>query len=299
MKPAATKALLAFTAAVLIAAAGCGLFLWHARHRVFAMVDAIAGGVPGVASIDVGGVHTDLFGGGIQLEQLTVRLASGKEPIRIASAEILDADRRHPVPRWMHVALHGIELHPAIHLPEVSALIPSGVAPEPLIVNLEAVYRYRADSRQLDLQRLFLGSEKLGEISIAGRFDNLDLERTMKGPVQFAEMIGAVTGARIRDAAFTYQDHDLVRETIRRRAQRRGMPPERYARLLVKMLRLRGEGEPKGLLDRTLAPLAEFLSDPDTLRISVHPPQPVPFGWLLWVRDPKRLIELLGLRIEA
>jgi hypothetical protein len=299
MKPAAKKTLLACTAAVLVAAVGYGLFHWHARQRVFAMVDQIAGVFPAVDSVDVGRVHTDLFGGRVLLEHLTVRLNSGNDPVRIASLEVLDADRRHPVPRRMHITLRGARIHPAIHFPELSALFPAGVAPDPVIVDLESVFQYRPDSRELDVQRFVLGSEGLGEMTIVGRFDNIDLERILQGPAHLQAMIGAVTGARICDATFTYQDHDLVRETIRRRAQRRGISPQRYAHLLVEILRLRGEGEPEGLLDRTLAPLADFLSDPHQLRISVHPPEPVAFGWLLWVRDPKRLIAMLGLRIEA
>jgi hypothetical protein len=261
-------------------------------------MDQIAESVPGVAAIDVGRIRSGPFGRWIEMEAVSIRFTSGRMPIRIDSARISDTDYSHPVPHRMNLALDGVRLHPS-HLPQRFGLLPNKVVSGQLVLRLEAVYRYRDDLQQLDLQRFLLTVVQLGELSLAGRFDNLNLERIFQAPIQPAAVFGAVTGARIQNAVLTYRDRSLVKEAVLRRARRRGQTPARYARNLVESLRLRGEGAPGGLLARTLQPLVGFLTDPDLLRISVRPKQPVTLGWLLWVRDPKHLIELLGLQIEA
>ena len=281
------------------AAIGYGIFYWHSIRRVSAVVDQIAESVPGVAAIDVGRIRSSSFGGRIELEAVSIRLTSGRTPIRIDSARISDTDYSHAVPRRLNLVLNGIRLQPSVHLPQLFDRLPNEVVSEPLVLRLEAAYRYQYDRQQLDLQRFFLEAEPLGELTVAGRFDNLNLEKIFQPPIEPVAVFGTLTGARIRKAVITYRDRSLVKETVRSRARRRGQTPARYARNLVEILRLRGEGEPGGLLARTLQPLEGFLANPDLLRVSVTPKQPVTFGWLFWVRDPAHLIELLGLQIEA
>ena len=298
MKPAAVKIWIGCLAMAAALAIGYGLFHWHSTRRISTALDRIAEALPGVASIEAGRISTGFFEGRIELEDLSVRLAPDSPAVFIDSVKILDADFTHPVPRKMHVIVQGGQVRPLFHFPQLAGQFPDGVIPDSVRLNLDAVYFYRPDTGELDLQQFSLTAEPLGELSFEGHFDNLDLERIFQEPVRPVEMFGALVGARIRDAAITYRDRSLVRETVRSQAKRRGRTPARHARILVETLRFRGEGPPGGLLARTLEPLKGFLADPEFLRVRFDPEKPVTVGWLLWVRDPERLIELLGLQIE-
>ncbi len=299
MRTAANKLVIVCFVLLLAAAGGYGLLNWRAHERVSAALGKVAQTLPAVKTVSVGRIRTGLFGGRIELKDLSLRLASVSAPIRIESAVISDVDRGHRFPRWLHLVLKGVQLRPGLHFASFFSHFPAGVVPDPLTVRLEVAYRFRADDRLLDLEQFSLEADRLGTLHIVGRFDNLDLQRLFKEPPGPVEILTAISGARILDATMTYRDHTLVKETIRRRAERRGISPARYARIFVESLRVRAEGEPHGLLARTLAPLKSFLADPNRLRIALHPKKPVSVAWLLWVRSPERLIDILGLRIVS
>jgi hypothetical protein len=299
MNTTAKKVSAACALVFLAAAAAWGLLYGYAHHRVAAAVDRIAASMPGVSDVEVGRIRAGFFGGAVELGELLVRLDTGADPIRIDSVTIHDADDDHPIPRWMHLELRGVWIRPAVHLPAVAGVLPAGAVPEQVVFRAESVYRYRADTQQLDLQRLFVAGRQMGELEITGRFENIDLERIAQASDQPMELFSALVGVQIGDAVLTYRDRTLVRETVRLLAHRRGLTPERYARRLVQRIRLRAEGAPEGLVAQTLAPLQGFIADARRIRISVQPRPPVSVGWLLWVRDPERLIELLDLRIDA
>jgi hypothetical protein len=194
MKSAAVKIGAVFVAVSMAAAIGYGLFRWHTLRRVSSVVDQIAESVPGVAAIDVGRIRSGPFGRRIELEAVSIRFTSGRRPIRIDSVRISDTDYSHPVPRRMHLVVSGARLHPS-HVPQLFSLLPGGVVSGPLVLRLEVVYRYRDDLQQLDLQQFLLTAERLGELSLAGRFDNLNLERMFQPPIQPVAVFGALTGA--------------------------------------------------------------------------------------------------------
>lgn len=271
------------------------------------------------------------------IDQVTI-IGSNGSKVHARRLLIRRYDTAHPSPYFVDMTVEGAAIPlPDVPLPRVqpqhssAAVEPqkdppaASLATNPafadvlengaLPVDSGLRYRYDEKTRRFLLEDFSIHSAKLFGLQLQLAMSDFD-------PIFFQQSKGmdlldptamlskAAANSKLESAAVTYTDHSLIDRVLRLLGEQQHTTPQvirdsfKGALGVAIMSNMSNQSQGGGFMGEALMALSSFLERPGTLRLAVHPSEPVRMGTLQsqgehWKHDPMALMEALGVTLEA
>ncbi|MFH1912986.1 MAG: hypothetical protein ABIK45_01755 [Pseudomonadota bacterium] len=276
--------------AVFAVICAAGLY-WFVNHEVARAFNQAVSDVPGliVSYDDISVRFTDQS---VVLEKVEAALPGGQ---RVSADEVRFSsfDQKNPVPHFAAAQVRGLLVHvtPANFGSWAAPLLSMGVAE--VRGDLAVDYAYAPESQALTVRTLSLSAPDLGEVSLTGTVDRLDLNQPR---------VEKLLGLRLVNANLIYEDHAVMALTLHSTARLLGISMaearERFLAELASMARFAAR-EGNTVAEGALLGLAEFVAEPGRVAVSVRPAEPMPVLYFFMGRDVYENLHLLNVTVTT
>lgn len=288
----------------LVAAVGLGAVLlviylgvqWYADNAAEKELNAAIENARGLADVAYDDVHVDLISRDVRISDVRIAQKGGvqSENVRINEVVIRDMDTEsEDMPAFMNFECSGIVLDIRELGKDARGFRELGYT-DTLLLNLIVDYRYDKEKKMLDIRKLGVGADNMGELELHLRLGNLLLD-----PDQLFALFFTYPQITIHEAGIGYQDDSLAERMMQVSARERNMEMTEYQAELLREVDQEIEQETDPFTRNALNEIKEFIKDPDSFTISVSPPNPQPLGSLLQVPEPRDIIKLLNVQVES
>ncbi|MUM77227.1 hypothetical protein GKC30_06230 [Pseudodesulfovibrio sp. F-1] len=282
------KFFLSFVVFAAICAAG---LYWFVNHEVERAFNQAVSDVPGLI-VSYDDIAVRFSDQSVILEGVEAALPGGQ---RVSAEEIRFGafDQKNPVPHFAKVWVRGLLVHvtPANFGSWAAPLLSMGV--REIRGDLAVDYAYDLTAQALTVRAFSLSAPQLGEVSLTGTVDRLDLDRPR---------VEKLVGLRLVAANLIYEDRALVGMALGSSARLLGISPaEARERLLAEigsMIRY-GAREGNAVAEDALMGLAEFVAEPGRVVVSARPDEPVPLLYFFMGRDLFDNLRLLNVSVTT
>ncbi|WP_419659375.1 uncharacterized protein Dvar_82660 [Desulfosarcina variabilis str. Montpellier] len=285
----------------LIAGIGLALALFavywgiqmYASNAAEAKVNEVIAKNASIVDVDYKKVSVDLLRTDVHLFDILVSPVNAKEKISIDEIIISDFDDQSDIPSFLSMTCNGIGLNINDLGKNAHKLRALGYN-DKLMVNLTTNYTCDKEKRELNIQKLSLGADDIGKISVGFRLGNISLE-----PVEIAMLIFSFPQIIFHEARIEYQDDSLVDRLIKFGAEQKNVSAEDFKKALIGDIEKEIAKEKDEFAQNALIEVKKFLADPDDFTISACPSQPQPLGRIMRTHNPKDFIKLLNIHLQS
>jgi len=250
--------------------------------------------VANFADIDYKKVSVDLLGMDVRISDILVSPADSKEKIKIDEIIIHEVDDKSDIPTFLSVSVNGMELN-LKELGEDAKEIRKLGYDDKILVNLNVDYIYDKEKKELNVRKLSIGADEVGEINASFRLGNVNLEPE-EGIVGLLFTFPQVI---FHEAKIQYEDDSLAERLMKLEAKERQTNVKDFKKSLIQEITKDIEKEKDDFTKKALSEIKEFLEDPEEFSISASPSKPYPFGRIMRVDDPKDIVKLLNIKIKS
>ena len=231
-------------------------------------------------------LQMDILDQSIRLKDVVITPRFWKEEIHIDKGVFYDLKNEDGIPSNIRFNLEGIYLNIARSNNLLKTYIES-MGLENVKADLECAVSYDKKDRVLSVQQIKLGADGVGKAELSLRLKNIDPDTI------------TLSGISIESAEIKYQDETLMDKVITVAARQKSQQADDYYQSLVQRLELAFENETDPDVKKAIKGIQDFMKKKDKVSIMLAPKRPVPFGKLYWIRDLKRLVDLLGIKVAA
>jgi hypothetical protein len=245
------------------------------------------------ADIDYKKVSVDLIGMDVRISDIIVSPADSKEKFKIDEIVIHDIDDKADIPTFLSVSCNGIELN-LEELGEGAEKLRELGYNDRVMVNLNVDYKYDQKKKELDIKKIGIGADEVGEISVSFRIGNINLQ-----PEEIAGLLFTFPQVIFNEAKITYKDDSIADRFMKLVAKENGKDIEDFKKSLIHEVKKEIDKENDEFIKKALTEVKRFLENPEELSISAFPSKPHPIGRIMRVNDPKEVVKLLNIQIKS
>ncbi|WP_285907390.1 hypothetical protein [Pseudodesulfovibrio pelocollis] len=275
---------------VFAAICAAGLY-WFVNHEVERAFNQAVSDVPGLI-VSYDDISVRFSDQSVILEGVEAALPGGQ---RVSADEVRFSsfDQKNPVPHFAAAQARGVLMRvtPANFGTWAAPLLSMGV--REVRGDLAVDYAYAPASQALTVRTLSLSAPELGEVSLTGTVDRLDLDQLR---------VEKLLGLRLVNVDLIYEDHAMVTMLLRSSARLLGISPdEARQRILAEISTMArySAREGNGVAERALLGLAEFVAEPGRVVVSARPDEPVPVLYFFMGRDFYENLHLLNVSVTT
>jgi hypothetical protein len=253
--------------------------------------------VSSYAEIRYQDVEVEIFKPHIWIQNIHIVPRLWKDKIIIDDLIFYRPKGREGIPEALHFKLMGIRLDPkqadSFLKPYMDDMgIPNSSA------HLECNFLYDAENSILDINRLKIGAENIGEAELKLRIENFKFSGVESIPNNIVVFLAMVSGVSIAGAEIKYKDDSLLDKIYTYGARESKQPVAAYAKRLAISIERIIQNETDPQTKTILQAFRDFLISPDKIHIIIKPKRPVSFLSLYLVREPKKWIQLLNVNVR-
>lgn len=286
------KQIIGIGVAVLLIAIYFGVEMYASNVAERKVNEAIANAVY-FADIDYKRVSFDLFGMDVRISDISVSPANAKEKFQINEIIIHDIDDKSDIPSFLSFSCNGIELNIQDFGENAKQLRNLGYN-DKLRVNLNVNYAYNKEKKEIDIKKIGIGADKVGEISASFRLGNISLESK-----EITSLLFSFPQVIFHEAKIEYDDDSLVKRLMKLGAEKQQVSRKDFKKTLIQEFKQEIKKEKDDFTKKSLSEIKEFLEDPEEISISASPSKPYPVGRIMRTNDPKDIIKLLNIQIKS
>lgn len=265
----------------------------YASNHAEKIVDKSIAKIANFVDVDYKKVSVDLLGLNVHISDILVFTADAKEKIKIDEIIINDVDDKSNIPTFLSISINGIELNINELGEDAEEIRELGYSGK-LLFNLSADYNYDQEKKELNVNRIGIGADKVGEINISMHLGNINLD-----PKQIIKILFTYPQIMLYEAKINYEDASLVQRLMKLEAQKNNKSVKDFKRSLIQNLKKEIEEEKDKFTKKALVEIKEFIDDPEEFSISVFPAKPKPLGRIMRCNDGKEAIKLLNVKIKS
>jgi hypothetical protein len=168
-----------------------------------------------------------------------------------------------------------------------------------IAAQIECSVTYLKQHQELNVTHLQITAENIGHVVLALRVKNIDLNTVQSLPNNILVTLAMMSGVSIVGGEITYKDNSLVEKIYQTEAVRSGQSVQKYTATLTKQLDKKIKEETNSRLQTILRSFRNFLKTPDQITITAAPKQPISVLKLYWIKDLKKIIELLEITVQT
>jgi len=278
--------------AVLLIAVYFGVKMYASNHAEKIVNKTIAK-IANFVDVDYKKVSVDLFGLDVHISDILVSTAGAKDKMKIDEIIIDNVDDKSDIPAFLSMSINGIELSISELGEDVKEIRGLGYN-EKLLFNLNADYNYDQEKKELNVNRIGIGADKVGEINISMHLGNINLD-----PKKIVGILFTYPQIMVYEAKINYEDASLVQRLMKLEAQKNNKNLKDFKKFLIQNLEKEIEKEKDKFTKKALVEIKKFIDDPEEFSISVSPSKPRPLGRIMRCNNPKEAIKLLNVKIKS
>ncbi|MEI6746291.1 MAG: hypothetical protein WCL34_10035 [Methylococcaceae bacterium] len=244
------------------------------------------------ADINYKKVSVDLLGMDVRISDITISPTDSKKKLKIDEIVIRDIDDKANVPTFLSVSFNGIELNMA-ELGEKEELLRKLDYSDKMMVNLNLDYVYNEEKTEIDIKKIGMGADEVGEITASFRLGNISLK-----PEEIAGLLFNFPQLIFHEAKIEYKDDSLVERLMRLGSEGKKVSVEDFKRSLIQYVEEEVIEEKDDFMKKMLSEFKDFLDSPRKISISASPSKPQPFGRIMNT-TPKDVVELLNIQVKS
>lgn len=265
----------------------------YASNAAEAKVNEAIAKVTDSADIDYESVSVDLLGMDTRISDITVSPVNSKEKIKIDEIIIYDMDDSSDIPAFLSMSVRGIELDIKELGKDAKKFIELGYN-DKIMINLNADYTYDKEKRELDIKKIGVGADDVGEISINFRIGNIGLT-----PEEITGLLLTFPQILFHEAEIKYEDDSLVGRLMKQEAKEQKLTDKDFKKSIVAEIEKEIENVKDEFSQKAMREMIDFVEDPEEFSISIKPKKAYPFGRIMRVSDPIEAIKLLNIEIKS
>ncbi len=262
----------------------------YAAHVAEENINRTVNRASGFVDMDYQKVSVDLFGLDTHIKNVRIAGINRKRAVKIDDIVIYRFDHRGRVPGSLHVGFKGINLD--LDQLGKNAAVLREMGYSHIKADTELDYIYDPAQQTFVINKFQTGAAKLGDITLTGRIANINLS-----PASLPVLLFTFPNILLSQAELTYCDHSFVNRLLELAARKRGQTYDAFMKELNAKLENEIAGHSDPSLKQGIRSLKQFLNDPDTVRISISPDEPVSIGRLQDIKDGNELIKLLNAKV--
>jgi len=234
-----------------------------------------------------------LWNGKVRLRDVTVASKMAGEA-RIKGLTVASFDKFHRVPHFVTIKVRGFEMRREKALPKTQVWM-DRLGYKTIVVDVDYVYRYRPDLRELTIERARISGPQVGTLELRGRFGNVKSldARTM------GDVIAIGMQAVLRDVRLVYTDASLTKRLIRAFAADAGESEAAARARLVKSIDMEMRATKSANLRRQMQHVRAFIAKPGKIVVTVKPRATVPMFLIATFRNPNMFQRMFKITVTA
>lgn len=269
------KKLLVGTAAALVFVCICFGIRLYASKTAKERIDMVLEKNAKFLAFDYKDVTVDLIGRDVRISDVRISPPDEKEKLRIREIIIHEFDDKSDIPLFLSISFNGLELNPDKFGTGGENIRKLGYA-DKLLVSLKADYVYEKERKELNIEKMGLRADDVGEISISLHVGNIDLS-----PENFMAILFTFPQITVHKAEIVYKDDSLAERSIRFAAKEKNMEADKFKSVMIQELEKEIEKEKNDSARNLLVKIRNFLNDPKELSISFTPESPSLLGEIM------------------
>ena len=243
--------------------------------------------------VDYRKVEVSLLGRGTTVKDVVITPVASGNAIRVNEMTLYKYEDQDEIPTYLNMAVRGIELDQTALGENAEMFSDLGYGKE-LLANFATEYRYEADDRTVELKRLKLGADKVGDMEMTLELGNITLDQATMNALPFS-----LFGAQFEGAKITYEDSSFIERLFETTAKEEGVSVKEVKEEAIAGLEEEIASSENPLSPEFVKEMKDFINDPDSFSITFDPEQPVPMSALITIGGPEDLVELLNVRFES
>ncbi len=243
--------------------------------------------------VDYRKVDVSFLGQGTTVKDVVVTPVASGNAIRIEEITLYKYEDENEIPTYLNMAVRGIALD-ATALGENAEMFSELGYGKELSANIVTEYEYEAGEKTVELKRLKLGADKVGDMEMTLDLGNITLDEATISSLPFS-----LFGAQFEGAKITYEDNSFVERLFETTAAEEGISVKEVKEGAIAGLEDEVANSENPLSPEFVKEMKDFISDPDSFSITFDPEQPVPLSALITIGGPEDLVELLNVRFES
>ncbi|MEE4359679.1 MAG: peptidoglycan-binding protein [Desulfococcaceae bacterium] len=252
----------------------------------------------GIIDLDYKDVSVDLIGMDVRISDIQFSPPDEKEKLKIKEIIIHDFDEKSEIPSFLSVSVRGLELNPDEFGKDGENIRNLGYT-DKLLVNLKADYVYEKEKRELNIKKIGIGADDVGEISVSLHISNIDLS-----PENFMGILFTFPQIILHKAEIVYKDDSLAERYFALEAKEKDMDTDKFKSLMIQEIEKEIEKEKNDFARNLLVKIKDFVNDPEEFSISATPESPSPLGQIMAeseksVREHNDLFRFLSAKSDS
>ena len=256
-------------------------------------IDKAIADVSDYVDVDYRKVDVSLLGRGTTVKDVVVTSVASGKAIKVDKITLYKYRDENEIPTYLNMAIRGIELDQTTLGNNAEMFSKLGYGNE-ISADIVTEYEYEADDRTVELKKLRLGADKIGDMKMTFELGNIELSQTTIDSLPFS-----LLGAQFESAQITYEDESFVKRLFETTAEAEGISVEDVKAEAIAGLEGEVAAGANSLPPDFVEEMTGFINNPDSFSITFSPEQPVPLSAFITIGGPEELIELLNVQFES
>lgn len=254
--------------------------------------EAIAS-VADFVDIDYKKVSVDLFRMDVKISDIYISPLDSAEKLKIDKVVLHDIDNKNDIPAFASLSCNGVEINPD-EIGEHGQQLKNLGYNDKILVNTEINYAYDKDKREIHIKKFGIDAEDVGEIGISFLIGNISL-----GQEELLATLFSFPQIMFYEAEVLYNDDSFIERLMKQSAEKQQITLEDFRNSLIERVITEMKKEQDERIKSALSEIIAFLQNSDKISISASPSTPYSFARIMRVHDPKEIIQLLNVKIDA
>ncbi len=280
--------------AVMAAALLYGIFRVALHQTVSRHLQASIRNIPGCTGLRYDRLVLSHFSLECRIHRAALLFDDPRDAVPFEQIHIRRFRPGKPLPRQFDVLMEGFRL--ASSHPLATPLRPylQGVVNHRLQGNVQIGWHRQSGSTAAWSLGLSAQIADLGDVQLAFRLDKVNANGVALALNNPLNWLMVLPGVELVGGRCLYKDQGLFNRILTNQADIQGRRPEQIRAAMRDDLQRRLDTEKNPGVQAVWRSLMLFCQDPGRIIISIRPPNPIPLGQLLWLRQPRDFIQRLA-----
>jgi hypothetical protein len=232
------------------------------------------------------------------IQNVTLDFENGIAPITASAVHIRRFRPGTQFPRVLDVALQGVVLdtgHPSLPFGQKWRDLGYSMLHGDLYIQWER----RGENQDVWDVNTTLKIAEAGEMAFSFELAKVNAEGVALALAQPYNWLMVLPAIELIDLQGTYLEGGLFGRAVRALAHTRDQSPDAFREALQHRLQMQAQRETNPSVQSVWQSLAAFCRHPDRIRLRTDLKRPIPLGQLLWLHQPRDVIQRLGLECRV
>ena len=268
-------------------------FKLYAEKTTKEQIDNNIAAIAPYATVKYKAVHVDPLTMDVTISNLTIAPVDSEQKIKINAIIVCDIDLESEIPTFLDIVFEGLEM-PIENFGKNAKVLEELGYKDKIIFNLALAYHYAQEKQTINIKKIKIGADQIGDLELSLQLSNLDLKSD-----KLVSLLFSYQQIMLHSATINYHDDSLMEKIFQATAKKEKSTPEQIKKQAIQAIDQAISTEIEQFTRHALQQIKNFINTPEQLSLSIAPIKPLPLSRLREIKEPKEIIGLLNVTIES